>query len=68
MNCLDFQRLKKFPLVARGLVASSSRSSRSLSRILSRSLSRMGKEEKRREGDGAAVEGGEEGKPVSWTN
>ena len=64
MNCLDFQRLKKFPLVARGLVASSTRSSRSLSR----SLSRMGKEEKRREGDGAAVEGGEEGKPVSWTN
>ena len=64
MNCLDFQRLKKFPLVARGLVASSSRSSRSLSRI----FSRMGKEEKRREGDGAAVEGGEEGKPVSWTN
>ena len=64
MNCLDFQRLKKFPLVARGLVASSTRSSRSLSRI----SSRMGKEEKRREGDGAAVEGGEEGKPVSWTN
>ena len=63
MNCLDFQRLKKFPLVARGLVASSIRS-----RSLSRSLSRMGKEEKRREGDGAAVEGGEEGKPVSWTN
>ena len=64
MNCLDFQRLKKFPLVARGLVASSTRSTRSLSR----SFSRMGKEEKRREGDGAAVEGGEEGKPVSWTN
>ena len=52
--------MKKFPLVARGLVASTTRSSRS--------LSRMGKEEKRREGDGAAVEGGEEGKPVSWTN
>ena len=61
MNYLDFQRLKKFPLVARGLVASTTRSSRSFS-------GRMGKEEKRREGDGAAVEGGEEGKPVSWTN
>ena len=56
--------MKKFPLVARGLVANSTRSSRSFGR----SLSRMGKEEKRREGDGAAVEGGEEGKPVSWTN
>ena len=63
-----FRGCKRFPVVARGLVASSTRSSRSFSRIFSRSLSRMGKEEKRREGDGAAVEGGEEGKPVSWTN